>query len=63
MGACAWPAGGRLGLARVRGSLVRVSGWVSVRARVSVRNWPKCKRPTCMVPTEGRQRGEREPKR
>ena len=50
MGDCAWPAVGRLGLARVRVSRVRAR--VSVRARARVRTWPKSERPTFWVPTE-----------
>ena len=49
--ACAWPAAGQLGLARVR-ALFRVSR-VRVRdSKVRVRAWPKCERPTCQMLTE-----------
>ena len=45
MGAWAWPAGGELGLARLRVSIVRV--------RVSrIRAWPELERPTCQMPIE-----------
>ena len=52
VGARAWPAGGGLGLARLRVRVSRVRVSRDRLSRVRVMAWPKCKRPSCRMPTE-----------